>query len=233
MSKTALLFDVDGTLWDTTNSTYKAENIITKKYNLPEVTKETVQQCFGYNRVESAKVYFPTLDLDTAIEYKIEADKEKIRIINEENIDASYPKTKETLELLSKDYDLYIVSNTGNVLYLEAFVNSSNTKELFKDLVAASALKISKAEAIRKVMRDNKIEKAIYIGDTIKDKEAANEAGIPFVQALYGFDKDLNEKYKIDSIDKLPDVLKQINVKSVLFATGNESKSKRFSIGLS
>ena len=232
MSKTALLFDVDGTLWDTTNSTYKAENIITKKYNLPEVTKETVQQCFGYNRVESAKVYFPTLDLDTAIEYKIEADKEKIRIINEENIDASYPKTKETLELLSKDYDLYIVSNTGNVLYLEAFVNSSNTKELFKDLVAASALKISKAEAIRKVMRDNKIEKAIYIGDTIKDKEAANEAGIPFVQALYGFDKDLNEKYKIDSIDKLPDVLKQINVKSVLFATGNESKSKRFSIGL-
>ena len=30
---------------------------------------------------ESAKEYFPTLDLDTAIEYKIEADKEKIRII--------------------------------------------------------------------------------------------------------------------------------------------------------
>ena len=82
MSKIALLFDVDGTLWDTTNSTYKAENIITKKYNLPEVTKEKIRQCFGYNRVESAKVYFPTLDLDTAIEYKIEADKEKIRISN-------------------------------------------------------------------------------------------------------------------------------------------------------
>ena len=183
MGKIALLFDVDGTLWDTTNSTYKAENIITKKHNLPEVTKETIQKCFGYNRVESAKEYFPTLDLDTAIEYKIEADLEKIRIINEENIDISYPNTKETLEKLSEKYDLYIVSNTGNVLYLEAFVKTSGTKKLFKDLVAASALKISKADAIRKVMNDNNIDKAIYIGDTIKDKEAANEAGIPFIQA--------------------------------------------------
>ena len=210
MSKIALLFDVDGTLWDTTNSTYKAENIITKKYNLPEVTKETIRKCFGYNRVESAKVYFPTLDLDTAIEYKIEADKEKIRIINEENIDVSYPRTKETLELLSKDYELYIVSNTGNVLYLEAFVNSSGTKELFKGLVAASALQISKADAIKKVINENNIEEAIYIGDTIKDKEAAEGAGIPFIQALYGFDEDLGEQYKIKEISELPEVVKQV-----------------------
>ena len=210
MSKIALLFDVDGTLWDTTNSTYRAENIITKKYNLPEVTKEKIQKCFGYNRVESAKVYFPTLDLDTAIEYKIEADKEKIRIINEENIDISYPRTKETLELLSKDYDLYIVSNTGNVLYLEAFVNSSDTKELFKGLVAASALQISKADAIKKVINENNIDKAIYIGDTIKDKEAAEGAGIPFIQALYGFDEDLGEQYKIKEISELPEVVKQV-----------------------
>ena len=59
-------------------------------------------------------------------------------------------------------------------------------------------------------MNDNNIDKAIYIGDTIKDKEAANEAGIPFIQALYGFDKDLNEKYKINSISELVDIIEKI-----------------------
>ena len=36
-------------------------------------------------------------------------------------------------------------------------------------------------------MKRNDIKRAIYVGDTIKDKKAAEYANIPFVYASYGF----------------------------------------------
>ena len=58
-----------------------------------------------------------------------------------------YPNLKEVLFFLSEKYNLFIVSNTAENRYIEAFLCSSNTKKYFKDYIAASSLKISKAEA--------------------------------------------------------------------------------------
>ena len=52
-------------------------------------------------------------------------------------------------------------------------------------------------------MQRNNIKKAIYVGDTEGDREAAKKANIPFIYASYGFGEVSDYDYKIDSISDL------------------------------
>ena len=63
---------------------------------------------------------------------------------------------------------------------------------------------------IKKIIENNNIEKAVYVGDTIKDKEASTYAGIPFIYANYGFGDLTNEKYYINGIKYLSNILDRV-----------------------
>ena len=209
MRKDGIIFDLDGTLWDVFDATYKSANMVTKKHNLKSVSKEVVRGCFGLNREDSAKAYFPHLDLRESLNYIEEVIQNTTEILNTEG-GIIFPNLKETLKVLSNNYDLYIVSNTSQKEYIESFLNCSDTKALFKDYIAASMLKISKADAIKKVIKDNELEKAVYVGDMIKDLEATIDAGVPFVQAKYGFGNDLKTEFYINEIKELPDIINNV-----------------------
>ena len=207
--KNSVIFDLDGTLWEVIESTYKSVNIITNKYNLKEVSRETICKVFGLNKEESAKLYFPYMELKESTKLV-----DEIAVINIENLKKNggniYPNVKEVLNILANIYDLYIVSNTAEIEYIRAFLKSADVKEYFKEYIAASSLNISKKDAIKKVIADNKIEKAVYVGDTRIDLEAAYKNNIPFVYAKYGFGKSINTNYSINEINELPNILKLI-----------------------
>ena len=207
--KNSVIFDLDGTLWEVIEATYKSVNIITNKYNLKEVSRETICKVFGLNKEESAKLYFPYMELKESTKLV-----DEIAVINIENLKKNggniYPNVKEVLNILANIYDLYIVSNTAEIEYIRAFLKSADVKEYFKEYIAASSLNISKKDAIKKVIADNKIEKAVYVGDTRIDLEAAYKNNIPFVYAKYGFGKSINTNYSINEINELPNVLKLI-----------------------
>ena len=59
-------------------------------------------------------------------------------------------------------------------------------------------------------MDRNHIDKAVYVGDTMGDYEAACYAGVPFIYAKYGFGKDLKVQYYINDISELENILKKI-----------------------
>ena len=209
MKSNGIIFDLDGTLWEVIDSTYKSANEIASQYNLDEISKETICRSFGCNKEESAQLYFPQMDLNESINLIDEIAK-----INIENLKQNggnvYPYVDETLNLLNEKYDLYIVSNTAEIEYIEAFLITSGTKKYFKDYIAASYLNISKEDAIKKVIKDNNIEKAIYVGDTIKDYEATKNNEIDFIQAKYGFGEDLKTKYSINEVKELITVIDKI-----------------------
>ena len=209
--KNGIIFDLDGTLWEVIESTYKSANIIANKYNLKEVSREIICRVFGLNREGAAKLYFPYMELDKSTKLI-----DEIAVINIENLKKNggnvYPNVKEVLSKLVDKYDLYIVSNTAEIEYIRAFLKSADVNKYFKDYIAASSLNISKADAIKKVIDDNKIEKSVYVGDTIIDLEAACTNNIPFVQAKYGFGENLNTDYSINEINELENVLKKIYI---------------------
>ena len=121
-----------------------------------------------------------------------------------------YKNLQLTLEILINNYDLYIVSNSGHSKYIEAFLISSGLGKYFKDYIAASEQNLSKADAIKLIIKKYNLDKYVYVGDTLKDMEASNEAKVPFIQAKYGFGKDLKTEYYINSIEELPNVVEKI-----------------------
>ena len=121
-----------------------------------------------------------------------------------------YPNLEKVLKQLIVKYKLFIVSNTGHKEYIEAFLTTSGLAKYFIDYIAASELNISKAEGINKIIQNYNIENAVYVGDTKKDQESAQIAKIPFIYAKYGFGKNLETEYYINSIDELPQIITQI-----------------------
>lgn len=208
-NRKGILFDLDGTLWEVTDITYKSANQIAQKYNLKEISIETIRSVFGLNKEDSAKLYFPYLNIEKAIKLI-----DEIEIININNLTKYggnlYSNLENVLIKLSKKYELFIVSNTGNIEYIEAFLTTSKLKQYFSGYVAASALNISKAKAIQNVIEANGLKNAIYVGDTMKDLESSKIVGIPFIWAKYGFGNKLQTKYYINEISELPNIIEEI-----------------------
>ena len=72
-----------------------------------------------------------------------------------------------------------------------------------KDSECSGRTSLPKGKNIRLLMERNNLKDAIYIGDTQKDKEACEDAQIPFIYATYGFGTVDSYDAKIDSFDEL------------------------------
>ena len=215
MSKKAIIFDLDGTLWQVIDETILSANKVAEKYNLNKISKQTVLNVFGKNRLDASKLYFPTLKTDEALKYT-----EELEHVNNEYLlkfgGTLYSGVEETITHLSKFYDLYIVSNTAEKKYIEAFLFSSKLNNYFSGFIASGNVfknldsTKAKAEAILKIISENNINSAVYVGDTEIDKKSSQIANIPFIWAEYGFGKNISSKYKISNFYEIEDVIKKI-----------------------
>ena len=61
----------------------------------------------------------------------------------------------------------------------------------------------SKGQTILRLMKEQNITSAAYVGDTQGDYEASVEAGIPFIWATYGFGEPERYDAKIDTFPQL------------------------------
>lgn len=209
MAKRGIIFDLDGTLWDVTDAATYTANEITKKYGLPAIDVNTVKSAFGQPREGSARIYFPYFPLQKSLPLI-----DEIIALSAVNILKTggnlYPDLIETLMLLNKGYDLFIVSNSPQNEYVKAFIDLSKTDKLFKNYYAAGAYGLTKAQAIKKAAEDNGLSRAVYIGDTDTDFQSAIEAGIKFIYANYGFGEVKDAEYVIGSLKELPKVLPRV-----------------------
>ena len=64
--------------------------------------------------------------------------------------------------------------------------------------------------SLKKVIKDNQIESAVYVGDTVIDQNASIYAFVPFIWAKNGFGKDLDAKYSINNFSELVDLVNNI-----------------------
>lgn len=204
-----IIFDLDGTLWDTIDTTYQATmNITSNRKDIPKISKKTVKTGMGLTLSENAKHYMPTIAKEKREEILKEINEETIRLLKLGKT-KFYMGMKKTLQKLSENYDLGIVTN-NNDDYAKIFLETSNLKEYFKDYMGAASHDITKGEAIQLMINRNHQKEGYYVGDTKKDLEAAKEANVIFIHAKYGVDKKLSTPYSIKSIIFLPSLLKKI-----------------------
>lgn len=204
-----IIFDLDGTLWNTTATTLEAAREISKKYDeLKEITLSQVQSGMGLSEKENAKNYMPYLEEDKGIYYLRMIDSLNREKIAKEGA-TIYDGVKDTIKDLSKNYSLGIVTNSWDD-YARTFLKLSKLEEYFTDYIGAASYGISKGEAIKRIIEKNGNEKSIYVGDIEKDMIAANEAGAKFIHAKYGFGPNVECKYHILDIKDLEKVIENM-----------------------
>lgn len=117
-----------------------------------------------------------------------------------------YPNTIQTIQTLSKKYNLFIVSNCQQG-YIETFLKFYNLNNYFIDFECSGNTKLSKTSNIKLLMERNNIKAAIYTGDTENDYNAATNSNNCFIWASYGFGNCNKYDYKINDIKELLSIL--------------------------
>lgn len=204
-----IIFDVDGTICDTVDIVYESINTILKSKGIDRKVKlKDIKSGQGLNKIHFAEKCMSFLDKELREKILAEADKLKYEKINKSSLNV-YHNVKETIEALSKNYLISIASNC-DYGYIETILPKIEIKDYVDDYIAASALNISKADAIKEIMKRNNVKKAIYVGDTLLDKKSSLEANAVFIFAEYGFGNVSDVKYKIKSFNELPKIINKI-----------------------
>ncbi len=182
--KEAVLFDLDGTLWDSSREVLLCWNRVLLPLGR-SISEEELSRLMGLTPREIGDVQFP--DLPPMERYALtdrclEAEAPYLY----ERGAKLYPKVRETLRQLKKRYCVGLVSNCTED-YAQAFFHAHGLASLFDDHETAGRTGLDKGQNIALVLKRNGIERAVYVGDTAKDLAAAQAAGIPFLFASWGF----------------------------------------------
>lgn len=203
----SLIFDLDGTLWDSSDGIVATWRLVLEHY--PEidkvVTSEELAGNFGLPLDEIARRMFPEQTEAMRQQLMKECcDRENEYLA--EHGGTLYPKLKETLGRLAGRFPLFIVSNCQDG-YIQSFYQGNQTAEYFRDCECIGVTGLPKGENIRLVMERNHLKSPAYVGDTQGDADAARVAGIPFIYARYGFGNVEHYDMVIDKFEELEQLL--------------------------
>ncbi|WP_261178426.1 HAD family hydrolase [Anaerobacillus sp. CMMVII] len=205
----SIIFDLDGTLWDSSEQVLMIWNQVIKKYEgLNEITKEQLAGCMGLQSKEIGVKLYPSLDIEKQAEILRECHELECPFLAEHGA-TLYPNVEEVLQVLSEKFKLFIVSNCQND-YIEAFFQAHKLEKYFIDYEHPGRTGLSKGENIKLIIERNQLKKPIYVGDTEGDQTGARVAGVPFVYASYGFGKATEYDYIINHFLELPRVLESM-----------------------
>lgn len=188
MKYESLIFDIDGTLWDTREAAAASYNRQMEEdgYGHLAVTAERLLPLFGKTLPEIADIIFDTVPKPRR--YKLVEDC-SARLLVDLVTDPSstgFPGVAETMEKLAKNHRLFIVSNSDRG-YPEIAINKLGIGHLISGHMCYGDTLKSKGYTIRKLMETHGIENGVYIGDTQGDYLATVEADVPFIWCSYGF----------------------------------------------
>ncbi len=208
--KYGLIFDMDGTLWDSAEGVASSwTEVVARETELDRViTKEDIQAVMGLNMDKIADIMFPEFsEADRKALLKKCGDNENDYLREHGGI--LYPDLLETMIELKKKCHLYIVSNCQSG-YIEAFLGHYHFEDLFDDILCYGDNNQDKAYNIRKMVEDNGLDKAYYIGDIQSDYLSSTAAGVPFIYASYGFGKMEQPTEAISGLKDLPELVDRL-----------------------
>ena len=204
MNCESLIFDIDGTLWDSRQLVAEGYNLQLEKEGLQHlfVTAEDLKPLFGKVMTEIADSILASIDPSERYELMERCMKTENDYLFANECRIGYPKVKETLAELSKRYRLFIVSNS-QCGYPELCINKLGLAPYIEGHMCFGDTGTSKGKTILRLIKKHNIGSCIYIGDTQGDLEACREAEIPFIFCAYGLGQAESWDAKIDSIEEL------------------------------
>ena len=207
----SLIFDIDGTLWDTREIVARGYNVELERMGRRDLllTADYLTSLFGKTAQEIADIIFADCPAQERLGLIFRCMETERQVMAQDPCQVGYEGVKETLLELKKDYRLFLVSNSEKG-YPELLIEKLGLSGIFEAHMCHGDTGLPKGDTIRILMDRHKIRSAVYIGDTQGDLEASRRAGIPFLFCTYGFGHPEAWDAKIDSFPQLPEVLAQL-----------------------
>ncbi|MDX8367060.1 HAD family hydrolase [Cytobacillus sp. IB215665] len=202
----SIIFDLDGTLWDSSREILTCWNDVLARYDEVNysITVDDLTGTMGLQSKEIGEKLFP--HLGSSLQQRILAECCQVECNHLANHGGVlYDRVEEVLSELSQTYKLFIVSNCQDG-YIEAFYKYHKLDKYFIDYENPGRTGLSKGENIKLVINRNQLVDPIYVGDTEGDRTAAKFAGIPFVFAKYGFGEVTQYDYSVDTFDAIKEL---------------------------
>jgi HAD superfamily hydrolase (TIGR01549 family) len=211
MSKT-IIFDFDGTLADTLGVLIEITNELAAEFGYRPVNEQQVVQLQGLSSREIIKT---SGIARWQIPFLLRRFKSSFRQKN--NAVQLFPAIPEMLKCLKfEGYKLGIVSS-NSVENIYMVLQRYQIDHLFSFVHSCSIF--GKSRAIKSVLRANYIaaNEVIYVGDEIRDIEAAQRSKIPVIAVTWGFNgKDILQKYQPDYLVNQPQEIIQLLVAAAM-----------------
>lgn len=214
MSTKMVLFDLDGTLWDSSEQVAQSWTDSIARI-APEtgivITKDFMHRAMGKVMEELKNMMFAEAQV------KVEPEKQEIiyQACSDEEIPyieehggVLYPEVEKTLEQLAKKYRLGIVSNC-QCGYIEAFLSYTGFGKYISEIESYGNTGLVKGENIKLVVErcGYQPEEVIYVGDVLGDYNSSMEAGVGFIHAAYGFGTVPEGTTAVNKFSELLDIL--------------------------
>ena len=182
-SITAIFFDLDGTLVDSSIGIHNAFTHTFKELGVPSPDSKTIHGFMGPPLESSFATCLPKEQIAEAVQIYRSYYKEKG--IHEAQL---FPQIVDLLEELSSSYPLYITT-TKNTPTAQDMAKNLGIYHFFDGIYGSSPEAPHKADVIRQALQTHQLapEQAIIIGDTKFDMLGAQETGIQKLAVTWGF----------------------------------------------
>lgn len=206
MPNDAIIFDIDGTLWNACPATAKGWNIGLNKLGIEKnITPEQVESVTGNPNetcidllLSGLKNEYPSLPATL--------EKCEMEVLKSEG-GKFYDGVLEGIKELASDYRLFLVSNC-QAWYLDLFLVLSGLKPYIAGFNCHGISGKPKNEMLSDLKSNYSLNNPVYIGDTAGDENAAKQANVEFVHVSYGFGSSKKNAKKFNSFATLLDYFK-------------------------
>ena len=187
--KTAILFDLDGTLLDTLGDLHAATNHVLAEFGYPQRTIEEVCRFVGNGAAQLIRLAVP----EGEPWEPVLAAFQSWYAAHCDVLTKPYDGIPEVLAQLGEKYPLAVVSNKPDRAVKELAKIYFPT--LFARGESTDCPRKPAPDMVLQTMKALNVDRCIYIGDSDVDIVTAKNAGVPCLSVLWGFrDKEILEQ---------------------------------------
>lgn len=202
----ALIFDMDGTMWDAIDTYAHIWNIAFERHGIERsITRHDLLSLIG-TPIDGIMRHFAEEDM-------VQPLLETIATLVPTELPRCggrlYEGVQAGVARLAQHYKLFMLSNCDE-LELPIFVKYAGIEPYITDTIAYGNTHLRKADNMRLLAEKYNLQHPVYVGDTEGDCNEAHHAGLPFVWMSYGFGTTENYELRCDTFGQLVEYFEQL-----------------------